>query len=333
METATDVAEQVVGNVLEQGEVDTSAEEVNTESQDQEQEELSESESDQVSEETQEEDAEDDEEQADSEEEGSEEKTDETSEDEKAQDQVVDEAVKNLEKVLGKKLTDEEAMVALADSHLNAANKIQSLTEQVQDLVTYRESYEQLMADPNIYNYVNGIRPAVPGGEPDETDEIDPQIRSLKDQIAQLNHKLAQRENTDAQQKWVNEVKTIQAGYTKLAERDAEFKKLHEEYNKTLRLNKYAKPPQKLARLATLVQGAIASGTSVDDAIDDAWGVVNKDKATLKMKRKIAAQQLNKTRKTSIHKKPVAKAPKRGYEDAGSVGELVNRIVEDAYEE
>lgn len=336
MDTATDVANQIVGDVMEQGEVNASADEgQETESQDQEQEQLSESEDGaQTSEETQEETTEENEqEQQETDEEGSTDKTKKPSKSEEGQDPIVQEAVKSLEGILGRKLSEDEAVVAMAESHVNATHKIESLTEQIKDLVPYREQYEQLMADPNIVNYINGIPADSAGSQEDGGEALDPEVKALKGQVAELTRKLNDRENSDVQQRWLGDVKKCSEGYDRLAAKDNEFAKLRSEYQTSLRTNRYAKPPAKLARMTALVNGGLSAGLSVDEAIGDAWNVVNKDKAENKFKRKIAAEQLNKTKKLGINKKPVAQAPKKKYSDAGSASELVEMVVNDAYEE
>jgi hypothetical protein len=251
-----------------------------------------------------------------------EEESDEDKDQAAGDEDVVAKATESLEKALGKKLDDKEALQELCKSHLNSETKIQDYAAQIKQLVPYVEAYERACQIIEEYQ-----KAAEEGGETDKDGKpvkpkVDPEIRRELDQL-----------KGERAQERAREMKTRYAtAYDGLEKNEAiggkEFADLRKEYMQRLGVNKYAPMPDKLARFTSLVVAATEMGVETDKAVKDAWKAVNADNLEKQFKLNLAKAQQKKIGKGGITAGKGGKAPAdmRGK----SVSEIVGSIVDGA---
>lgn len=230
-----------------------------------------------------------------------------------AQDSVIlQEAVGKLNKVAGRKLTDDEAVEAMAGSYVKADAKIQSLSEQLQEAVTYRERYDALVSDPIISQILQGKNPFEKAVETDlDGEEITPAVKGL---IARQNQeiqalKLEQQRLSGGVQSADQaklaaasaEMRTKIDGFAAKPD-NADFKEMLLEYRDNQRINRYAPMPDKLKRLGAMMDSGVP--------IEEAWGVLNPGKVENRLRGNIAAAQKKKLGKGGIALRGKGKAPR-----------------------
>lgn len=257
--------------------------------------------------------------------EGEAEEESEEGEDQAAGDEdVVAKATESLEKVLGKKLNDKEALQELCKSHLNSETRLQDYAEQIKQLVPYVEAYDRACQIIEEYQ-----KAAAEGGEVDKDGNP---VKPAKPVDTELRKEVDQLKNERAQER-AREMRTKYAtAYDGLEKNEAiggkEFADLRKEYLQKLQVNKYAQMPEKLARFTSLVVAATEMGVETDKAVKDAWKAVNADNLEKLFKTNLAKAQQKKVGKGGITAGKGGKPPAdmRGK----SVSEIVGSIVDGA---
>ena len=233
----------------------------------------------------------------------------ETEEPDEGQDDLIKQAAENLEKVHGKKLSEDELAVELSRSHLNAGEKIQSQQEQIKDLVPIADAYDDLVADPNIAEYLAAKKggytpPAQDQNVQAQMQGLDPQTQQMFNQllyqaVKPLQDKLAAVESNITTKAATEQGNAMNAQFTELASKDKLFKRLWDEYENTAAMNKRVKPAGRLKDFLSLVRGGATA--------DRAWKTATDDLQEKRFKTKVANAQQKKLGKNTIHKSSGAK--------------------------
>ena len=242
----------------------------------------------------------------------------------------VEQAVKSMEKVLNKKLTDDEAVSELAKSHLLAGPKIESLRNQIKELIPFYQQVEQIKGHPRFAE----IQAILENRAPAQTEEQDPDLNpdfippSVKALIDDLQNKVKKMESdqnskTSAaqQEKIANDLKEIKNFADK--EGNEDFKKLLYGYWNEWKesplpegLKGRSIPiPEMIRKFAVLVNEGFN--------YDEAWASLNPGKIRERVNTQIAKEQARKVRIPHVDTRPAVK-PKP--EDMDDMGDVVNAL-------
>lgn len=245
-----------------------------------------------------------------------------------SQDSELDKAVANLEKVLNKELTDDDAIDELAKSHNRAQDVITDKVEQIKGLATdldrYVDFHDKCWADPRIKAILEGSDPteavipdAAAGVEGEISPAVKKQMASMQTQIDQFKGQGVKAQTEKVQQMEAQAEKDTDKFAD--AKGNEDFKQAWDSWKQTRSVNKYAKAPPKLRQWAAMCD------TGIDPAT--AWGALNPDKITTRIKTRIAKENKIKLKRGSKFKKSAAKGHS-SVEDADNVGELMTAIAE-----
>lgn len=209
-------------------------------------------------------------------------------------DPFIEQAKAGLSKKLGKELTEGEAVSEMAKSFVNAESKIQSLSEQVKELVEYRSWTEQVMANPNWEKALAVLRGEnVQAVEPVENElmDYDQVSPALSKKFAELEARLKSYEEKDSiAQKTTQELevgKTREEIVKWSGEKGNEdFRSIWDDYQTQIKLNPYAPQPQVLKQWAGLVDAGLSK--------EMAWNALHPDKFAERVKTNIAQEQKKK---------------------------------------
>lgn len=229
-------------------------------------------------------------------------------------DKVVEEATASLEKALGRKLGNDEAVQELCKSHLNAEHKIQDLSDQLKELVPYVNAYERALEVIAQYEK----------SDKGEEGELKPEDSELRKEVELLKgERRTEKERAMTTQ--------FSKAYDELAKdsnlNGEEFAQLRQEWLQRVKVNPYAKMPEKLARFTSLVSAATQMGTDTKQAVIDAWKAINADSLEKMWQKKLATEQQKKNGKLSIHGGKGGKAPVefRGMTTEEMIGSIVDQ--------
>jgi uncharacterized protein YoaH (UPF0181 family) len=245
----------------------------------------------------------------------------------------VDKAVEQLQKLLGKELSDEEAVEEMAKTVMNATPKIQQLTEDVKDLAGRTKQWEtwyesnnipemiELMSNPIVQKAIEQARGGASYDSGEESlfqneipQEVKSELASLKKELAELKSGTVQQETNKKSQEHVNLIKEF-------SNKNSDYKELLNEYAERVKLNPYAKLPEKLNQWDKLVKNGV-------DA-DKAWKVLNEDTLTKKITEDISKKQSEKRNNAGILPKSSSKAPKN-YDETQNFDDFFSTVVERA---
>ena len=214
-------------------------------------------------------------------------------------DPFVEQAKAGLSKKLGKELTDDEAVSELAKSFVNAEGKIQSLSEQVKELVEYRSWADQVMANPHwneALAILRGEKPVVaPSDNADQlVDEFADQGQlspALAKKFAELETRLKSYEEKDFNAQKATQDQEVSKAREEIVKWAGEkgnedFKTLWDDHQEQLKLNRYAPQPQVLKQWAGLVDAGLSK--------EMAWNALHPDKFAERVKTNIAQEQKKK---------------------------------------
>jgi hypothetical protein len=225
---------------------------------------------------------------------------------------VLNEAVERLNKVAGRKLSNEESVEAMATSYMKADAKIQSLSEQLQEAVVYRQKFEALVGDPIISQILEGKNPFETSTVQTEglDEDVSPavqkiiaqqnqQIQALTQKFQKLNSGVETGEQMKVNQQ-VNQARGVIDEFAAKPE-NADFKEVLTEFREMQKLNPYIKMPEILKKLGAMMDNGVS--------IEEGWGVLNPHKVESRLKGKIAAAQKKKLAKGGIAVKSKGKSP------------------------
>lgn len=245
-----------------------------------------------------------------------------------AQDSVVDQAVNNLQKVLGKELSDKEAVEELSKSYLSAGVKIEDQAGQIRNLVEVAKNneakaleYDRLVSHPQIRAVLEGRTLGQQAQDLGLEEDIPAGalrlIQGLQQKVTELERGQATEKNTQLRQELERATNEINQFAGEAGNED--FKTAWGAWQETRRVNPYATMPEKLKKWAILVDQGVNK--------HEAWGALNPDKLRRRIETNISKKNDPKLKRKVIKGGSAPKANK-DYDNAESISDLMDAVVQ-----